>query len=491
VSNQTKSFLRSASVYTALNFLPAGFSLVITPLFTNHLKGTEEYGLIILANFFFALFAMFIGLGFDSAYGIKFFHYNKNQDKQDSLLTTVIFLMVLSFLALTVVVYFFGSYFFSQLVKNPSFTFSNFGLFTLGMGLATVTNALMLSYYRNVNNLKLYSFQALAMAVVPTLSQVICIFYVSNTARAVVATRSLTSLLAVFPFVFLFIRDKGFRIHKEFLKPIFRLSLPFFFYGIIIFLFENVDRLLVEKNFTEVNALSIYGLAVTFAALGEMVRASMASALSPMVFNVMANENEEAKINRLYRLFITVILVLISLALLVIEPVFTLVIKNHDFSQSLQYIPFLFLALLPKVYYSIYQLPLSYYGRVKILPFINLISLLCGLACFYSTLPYLHLYAVIFSLFISRTLQATFTFFYLKKIKNVYRHREVEFTKETFLVIICMVVIGLGSVLYTKHYIPFWAIGFSTCIVAGSVGLKTYQAEVSKFFKGLRRVSFH
>jgi O-antigen/teichoic acid export membrane protein len=473
-------------VYTALNFLPAGAGLVITPLFTNHLKSTEEYGFIILANFFFAFFGVLVGLGFDSAYGIKFFHYNKEKEKQHQLLTTVLFLIALVFICLLVLFSLIGPFVFHQFISNGSFTFQQFGIFTLVMGLATVVNAVLLSYYRNVNKLKLYSIQAIAMALFPTVAQIACIFYFSNTAAGVVKARSLTSLVTVLPFVFFYLKGHGLRINQSFLRPILQLSLPFFSYGIIIFLFENVDRLLVEKNFNGMQALSIYGLAVTFASIGEMVRASTASALSPMVFQVMADDNDEEKINKFYRLFIWAILFLVSAVLLLIQPLFALFIKNKDFFQSLQYIPFLFLALLPKIYYSIYQLPLSFYSRVKMLPVINLVSLLTGLAFFFFCLPRMHIYAVIVSLSVSRVLQAGLTFFYLKRFQSIFRPREVDFAKEHRLMLCCGAVIGCSAVLYNKGLIPFWLIGFLSCLVisiAGSVHNWVYLKRMLQVFR--------
>lgn len=482
------SFFKSAAVYTVLNFLPAGAGLVITPLFTNHLKNTEEYGFIILANFFFSFFGALVGLGFDSAYGIKFFHYQKEKEKQTKLLTTVLFLILLVFFSLFLLFSLVGPFVFSRFISNGAFTFQRFGIYTLVMGLATVFNAVMLSYYRNINNLKLYSLQAVLMAVLPTTAQIMCIFFVANTAAAVIQARSLMSLAVVLPFVFSYTKKNRFRIEKGFFQPLFQLSFPFFLYSIIIFLFENVDRLLVEKNFNGLHALSIYGLAVTFASIGEMVRASMASALSPMIFQVMADDNDEEKINRFYRLFIWAILLLVSLVLLVVQPLFSLFIKNKDFFQSLQYIPFLFLALLPKIYYSIYQLPLSYYGRVKLLPLINFLSLLTGLGCFFMTLPYIQIYAVIVSLFVSRSVQAVLTFFYLKRFGAIYRRREVDFAKERALMIFSFGIIGLGAFLYNRRLIPFWLIGFFSAVtvtIAGGIYNRDY---VRRFLQGFRLV---
>jgi O-antigen/teichoic acid export membrane protein len=473
-------------VYTVLNFLPAGAGLVITPLFTNHLKSTEEYGFIILANFFFAFFGVLVGLGFDSAYGIKFFHYNKDKEKQHQLLTTVLFLIALVFTALLLLFLLIGPFVFNQFISSRSFTFKEFGIYTLVMGLATVFNAVMLAYYRNINHLKQYSFQALLMAILPTAAQVVCIFFVSNTAVGVVQTRSLTSLAVVLPFVIFYTKKYDFRFNRSFVRPLLQLSLPFFLYSIIIFLFENVDRLLVEKNFNGIHALSIYGLAVTFASIGEMVRASMASALSPMVFQVMADDNDEEKINTFYRLFIWAILLLLSLMLLAIQPLFILFIKNRDFFESLQYIPFLFLALLPKIYYSIYQLPLSYYGRVKLLPLINLLSLLTGLGCFFMALPSIQIYAVIVSLFVSRSLQAVLTFFYLKRFGAIYRRREVDFVKERALVIFSFGIIGFGAFLYNRGLIPFWLIGFLSAVTVTIAGGIHNRAYVRRLLQGLR-----
>lgn len=470
MNKQLQFFLKSASLYTVLNFLPAGLGLVITPLLTNHLQSTEEYGFIILANFFFTFFGVLIGLGFDAAYSIKFFHYSKDKEKQDQLLATVLLFVGVVFAGLFLLLYFFGNAVFGIFLSNNRFTFERFGMYTLIMGLATILNSLMLAYYRNTENLKLYSVQAISLAVVATVAQVAALFLQANTAESVVQARSLSSIAVLLPFVGLFAYRHAGKIRLSFLSPLFRLSIPFFFYGVIIFLFENVDRLLIEKNFQGMHELSIYGLAITFASIAEMVRASLSAALSPMIFKIMADDNDEAKINRLYRLFIWIVLALMSLVLLIVQPVFSLFIKNPDFFQSLRFIPLLFLALIPKIYYSIYQLPLSYYSEVKWLPVINLLSLLAGVAMFYLFLPSLGIYSIIVSLLCSRSLQAFLTLAYLKKYDRIYRKEEVNFTKEQLLLFLSLLIFGAGSLLYIYQLIPFWLIGLVSTAAISVVG---------------------
>lgn len=480
MNKQFLFFLKSASLYTLLNFLPAGLGLVITPLLTNHLQSTEEYGFIILANFFFTFFGVIIGLGFDSAYGVKFFHYNKDKEKQDQLLATVLFCVAVVFGVLFLLLYFLGNTLFHLFLSNTRFTFEKFGLYTLIMGLATTLNSLMLAYYRNTDNLKQYSVQTITLALVATASQVIALLFVSNTAETVVQARSLSSIAVVLPFIGYFAFKHLFKIRLDFLPSLLRLSVPFFFYGVIIFLFENVDRLLIEKNFKDMHQLSIYGLAITFASIAEMVRASLSAALSPMIFRIMADENDEAKINRLYRLFIWIVLMLMSVLLLVMQPVFSIFIKNPNFFQSLQFIPLLFLALVPKIYYSIYQLPLSFYSKVKWLPVINLISLIAGMAVFYALIPYLQVYSIIVSLLVSRTLQAVLTLLYLKRYGKIYRKAEVNFAKEQLLLVLSILTMGTGALLYNFHYIPFWIIGLLSTAAIFFVGCFYFPVYVRR-----------
>lgn len=484
MNKQLQFFLKSASLYTLLNFLPAGLGLFITPLLTNHLQSTEEYGFIILANFFFTFFGVLIGLGFDSAYGIKFFHYNKSHEKQNQLLMTVLFFVTVVFSVLLLLLYFFGDSLFDAFLSNNRFTFKKFGLYTVLMGLVTTLNALLLSYYRNTENLKLYSLQAIGLAVVATTSQVVALFFFANTAESVVQARSLGSLAVIVPFAGWFAWRHFSQIRISFLPPLLKLSVPFFFYGVIIFLFENVDRLLVEKNFSGMHELSIYGLAITFASIAEMVRASLSAALSPMIFRIMSEDNNQEKINRLYRLFIWIVLLLMSGLLLVVQPVFALFIKNPDFFESLQFIPLLFLALIPKIYYSIYQLPLSYHSEVRWLPVINLFSLGVGMALFFWLLPYLQVYSIIVSLLVSRSLQAVLTLLYLKRYEKIYRKEEVNFSREQLLLVLSFLFIGAGGLLYIAGFIPFWIIGFlTTCalLVAGWFCFPVYVKKALVF----------
>lgn len=481
MSKPIKSFLKSATLYTVLNFLPASFSLILTPLFTNHLKSTDEYALLILANFFALFFGVFIGLGFDSAYSVKYFHFIKNKEKQTELLLTTVVLIGTAFALLYAVLLFCGDYLFAFFLHNTQFSYSGFGQLTLLLSLATVLNALILVHYRNENNLRQYTVQAISMAVLPAVLQIFCIFFVSNTARGIIAYRSITSLAVCLLFISGFFFQKGFRFNFSILPSILKLSIPFAAYSLIIFLFENIDRLIVERSFKDLHVLSIYGLALTFTAIAELIRSSVASALSPAIFQVMAEDNDAVKLNSLYRLFIWTVLFLIGFLLLCIQPIFKFFITNPDFYRSLDYIPLLFLALIPKIYYSIYQLPLSYHSKVGMLPVINIISLIAGTCLFFLTLPFLQLYAIILSLFTSRTLQSVFTLFYLKRLTDIYEHDELNFEKEKWTLVIAVVSILIGFFLYKSLDMPFWVIGLIPTIALLFNGLKLYKGYKKVF----------
>lgn len=470
---QKGGFFRSMAVYTVLNFLPAGLALLMTPLYTNHLRSTSEFAFITLSNFFYIFFVAIIGLGFDAAYAIKFFHYNKDSKKQFELFSTTATLISVVFLVVSIILFLFGDLFFSSVLYNTEFTFRKYGFLNLLLAYGMILNALLLSHYRNTYSLKAYAIQSVMIAVVPVVMQLICIFFVSNTALSVIAWRSYSSLAVSLLFILYFLRGR-IVFRKELFRDMLKLSIPLAIYSVIILLFENVDRIVIERNFKDLKVLSVYGLALTFAGIAELVRSSFASALSPAIFHIMSGNGEKGGIIRYYRFFIWGMLLVFSLLMTMVEPVFRLFIHNPDFFDSLKFISLLMLAMIPKIYYSIYQIPLSFHTRVKWLPLINAVSLVTGLSAFFLSVSSVGIYAIIISLFLSRLLQAILTYIYLRTGGKVFDKEDFHFSFELMVTLVCSGLILAGSLIYLQYNFPFWLIGAFPLAFLSIVGYFRY-----------------
>ena len=151
-----KDLIKSSTIYILLGFLPTAVNFIMVPLLTTYLT-KEEYGLLSISALFQGIIAIFLNIGLDAAFARYYFNVYKKRKLLHAYYSTVL-LTVLGFsILLFGLLLILGDPFLEFVFKNNRYHFSDYGVITFVLSLATILHTIILSYYRNEENLKMYS----------------------------------------------------------------------------------------------------------------------------------------------------------------------------------------------------------------------------------------------------------------------------------------------------------------------------------------------
>jgi O-antigen/teichoic acid export membrane protein len=286
---------------------------------------------------------------------------------------------IIGFSFFTFVIFlFFGNQIFSLFGGDENFRFLTYGFPTLLVTLTTVCATILQYLFRNEENLKFYAVLSISLFVLVTAGQVVGLLLIQRSAFGVIMGRMLGAGVALVGiYIYTFYKFKTVFAVSIFKKCV-RYAYPMVVYGFIWVAFENLDKLSVEKNFGK-DSLGIYGFAVIITSVLELVRFSFIAALSPSVYKMIEDSSQDSKnkISATIRFFSASTTIALCLLIAIAYPVVYIFI-NQKFHSALLFLPFLFLSMIPRIYFSFFAMPLFYFGKTKALAIINFISLLIG-----------------------------------------------------------------------------------------------------------------
>ncbi|HEX2845630.1 MAG TPA: oligosaccharide flippase family protein [Chitinophagaceae bacterium] len=416
----TSRLLKKTLLFTVLGFIPVASQLILAPLFTRYLS-KYEYGVITLCNIFASYAGILIGLGFDSAFSIFYFHFSRKPKWLNKLISTVI-LSILGFTLLALLIFLIGGdHLFAYFGADDYFTFTRFGIPVLFTTLTSVVVSVLQSYFRNSENLKLYSIVSVGVFVFAVTGQLIGLIAYNAGAGGIVNGRMIGALLATLIILIYIFSNFKLQFNFNLFKKCLAYGYPMAAYGLIGVAFDNIDKLSIERFFGK-DALGIYGVAFLVASVLELIRTSFVITINPDVYRNIEDKSPGAlnKISSSIRFFCVSSVIGMCLLLAISWPVFTIFI-NSKFHNALLFLPLLFLGVLPKIYYTYFAMPLFYFKRTKALAIVNLIALAAGWLYVEIVKGSLGVFGLCAVVFVVKIIQCLGVYFYSRKYEMKVR----------------------------------------------------------------------
>lgn len=402
--DKKNSLVKNSILYVILGFLPLAVNLILAPVYSTYIS-PQQYGLVALANIFQGLLTVAISLGLDGAFSRLYFDYHKKDKLVKGLMSTVLITIVTCSLFFWVILHFSGDFIFKSFLKNKLFTYSKYGDIVFFTTFSTVIHAIFLSYYRNKEKVLAYSFVSLSFFFTSVTGILIGIVYFKAEAMGNIVGRAAgASLVACLLLLVYFIRHRlQFKI--AYLKTCLNYSLPLIPYLILLIAYNNVDKIMVEQYF-ELDALGLYNFAFLLSSVISVFIYAVFNAVSPRVYKLLTQGgdtsfNEIRKINLLFHILV---LGVISFAIAMIIPALNIFIAD-EYQSIKDYIGILILVYVFQLYYVIYTIPLFFHKKTKVLPFISLVILIVGVISNIVFIPFLGIYGVCLSLFVTKLAQ--------------------------------------------------------------------------------------
>lgn len=363
-------------VYLFLGFLPLSVNLILAPFYTN-IFDTDQYALLGLGSVFMNFFSVFVACGLQGAFSRFYFDKYSKSKLKDALLSTVLILIFLIFILLFIILQFFGDPLLDLLLDNVEFTYSEYGKWLVINSLTSVINAVLLSYFRNEENVKAFAAVSLSFFISSLTGNLIGVFALELGAYGSIAGRSIGSALITIPSSFIYLLKVKFLFRKKWIKPLFKFGLPLVPYGFLVMLYENVDKLLMEKLF-DMNSLGAYTLAYQVSGILSVFIFAIFNTVSPKLNKVLIRNKGQESISLIIERFIIASLVIIVFGNALANPLIKIFI-NESFHQILDYLPILMVGYVGRAFYLIFSIFLLFYHRNSTLSYFTTISVVLGL----------------------------------------------------------------------------------------------------------------
>lgn len=400
-----KDIIKSTAIYTLLGFLPLAFAVLFTPIYLKYL-GETQYGILNLFLLYSGLLTQIYGMGIPSAFGFYYWDVYKEKESLKKLISnTISFLILIQILFISIGILF-GKDLLKILVKDvESFSYSPYFLVMLLYSGIMVFYELFLYYFRNQENLKLYSISSVSTLILFTLGSIVGVIVLELEATGAIIGRTMGYGLVVLTFLIYFIRKFGFAIDLKYYKKLIVFSFPLFINAIIGGVAYSMDRLLVER-FISLEALGVYGFAIVIISVIEIWFNALSNALSPTLYRFM-NEyliEKSKEIQGIAHIIILSVLLLIVLIIAVLLPILELLIPL-PFHEVAKYVPILAAGYIWKVFtfLSCYSLYLK--KKTKYMPIDQISYLLLTLGLGYLGYKLLGLQGIVIAVFTVKVIE--------------------------------------------------------------------------------------
>lgn len=414
MSNTYRQLIKSSTLYVVLGFLPMGINFLLAPLYTEYLP-PEEYALIFLTSLLQGFLGIFIGLGLESAFSRYFFQYYKKKKLLLALLSTVLIAVLVIGTGIGIIMQLIGDPMMEVLIKNEQFSYSQYGFYGFLAAWATVIQGFFLAFYRNQERPIAFALTSLTFFGASVIGILTGVIYFEALAYGSVVGRASGNVLVVIVLVVMFWAKHPLVFRWSFIRMLLIYGLPVALYLLLMAAFNNVDRIMIDRFFEEA-ILGQYGFAFLLASTLSVLISSIFNALAPRVYKLLTDDPTayEGQIRHILQVFLLLIMGFMVLGMALVWP-FMKVFIDESYHDCIPYTGLLFMAYLPYAYYVVYTLPIFYYKKIKLLPYVSLAALVVGITANLIFIPILGVWGVGVSLVLIRTVQFAISFLLLKK----------------------------------------------------------------------------
>lgn len=429
--------LQNVFIYTILGFAPLSFSLIFTPFYTEYLS-KEAYGLLNLFNAISGILVPVLGLGIDQALSFMYWDYKHDRKKLNEFMSTT--LCLISFVGFFVISLglLFGRYIISHTISNSEkYTLWPFILFSLVYPFFVIQSRTFLYYYRNEGEIKKYALLNLSSLAMITIGSILGVIVFKHGAEGAVEGRTAGFCLVVALFLIYEFRKIGVRFNKDAANLLIRMSLPLFFSSLIGAVAYVGDRMIVERMGT-LELLGIYGFSITIASVVEIFLSSLGNSFVPDIYQTMLKEEEHEYKGLHFSVFLFVFLILLSVVLIVAaSPLFINLFINKDYADSIELIPLLCIAYIPRCFTQLFSLIFYKKKKTKFILYLNVFYLVSSVILGIVFYKFMNLKGVCISVFISSFLNMSLAAYYSYRLDKF----RFQFIKLFILSLIVLVLI--------------------------------------------------
>lgn len=423
----SKSFLQSSFIYTFIGALPLASAIVLLPFYTYFLN-TTQFGQLALYISFTLLIQVIVGFSFDSAVLVHYHDSIKGSNELKKLLGTIFSSQFGIGILFILISLFAGPIAFKVIFGKNALAFFPYGF------MAIVT-AVFNSYFKTYCNLLisqqkpiLYFWASIFNFILTIVISLIGLYLYPRTLAGPMWGRLLSGV-GIFIWATI-ATGSEFRLLYE--RSIFKLllpfCLPFILFNLLNWILSYVDRYIIN-DYINTSNVGIYDFAVKCTIFIDFLQMGLAYSIQPKIFSQWkekGNNFSNKEFNKYYSAFTGINVMLIPFLIFVVPIVVPIVVKKPEYYAAFQYVPVLCLGYLFRAMNYMFQAPVLYQKKTKILPQVFLISAVFQIVISIFFIREWGLWGIVWASFISKLLQQLFLYLSSARIYN-FRFNIIKF----------------------------------------------------------------
>lgn len=475
------SVFKSSFVYIFIGFLPVAANLLLAPVYTLYMK-PEEYALVGIGTLVQTFLTFFLTLSLDGAFARLFFDYERKKKLKHALLSSlVIAIVALSALVLAILLLY-GDAIFGFLISNNEFRFSNYGIWIY---LTTFSNAIFILFallYRNEGDLRKFVIVNIAFFFVPVAGTLTGLIIFDGGALGAIIGRAVGSLVLISLILAAYFSKAGIIFRKKQLRLALKYSLPLVPYQLMFAGFSNIDRIILERSFTD-HDFGVYNFAIMVCGVIPIFMNALTNATSPQIYRELSTTKNHSLVKRYNDGIVLLTVGLICAFAAVVVPVLRLFI-SAEYSDCYIYIVTVILSFIPYVHFLTVSTPLFFHGKTKTFPVISFLALAAGIAFNIFLTPVMGIWAVVFSLYVIRGVQMLSAYFFV----FLSRYHTLEYVRQRKALIVSAIIIVVYNLLlllvFRNNNILIDFVNLAPLVSFLIIGSLAYKDEIRMLLSG-------
>jgi len=285
--------------------------------------------------------------------------------------------------------------------------------------IATILQTLFLVYFRNEEKVLAFSITSILFFVFSITGILVGVLYFEAGALGSIVGRFAGTVPVALVLLIYFI-SKWKRLYFElrYLQITLNYTLQLIPYLILLFLYNNIDKIMVEQSFGDdsLGQLGKYNLAFQIGTAIQVLLYSIFNSLSPQVYKSLQSKEEGSfeYVLKLYKVFHMFVMAVIVIMIACSSLIFNVFI-DEKFHDGIEYLGILSLIYIPQLYYVLYTITLFYNKLTRVLPYISLTALIVGISLNLLLIPSYGIIGVCFATLFTKAAQFLATLFFLKR----------------------------------------------------------------------------
>ena len=363
--------ITNASVYVLGSMLQKAAAFLLIPLYTRHLS-PSEYGIVGLAQSIQGMLSLLIGLGLFSALARLYYDYRDKPNVLRSYITSTFLFLAIIGLVATLALNRWGSVLWERF-SGGQVPFAPY--IQMALWLAYVDNLFRIpvTLYRTAQRAKAFIAANFGVFLVSTAAIIYFVVGKKMGAKGLLLGDLIANGLAVTVLVGLLFRQYFSPVFNwEHIRSSLSFGLPLVPHAVASWALVAIDRILLESGGVSLAQIGYYNLGYQLGLVMSLLVFSINQAWSPYYYDLMKTvPNPEDKIRKMIYLYIALIGGICLIGILFSNELVTLVAPDRYKDAVVFVSPILFGHLLLGFYY-LASVPLFYFKRTIVIPFITL-----------------------------------------------------------------------------------------------------------------------